>query len=470
MAAHGNLRKRAQRLFKERRWTEALELYGQLCQLQPQDHDAWLGYGRSQQCLDDPVRAEQSLRRALELRPNLLPAYEALATLLFGRGRLHEVESLCRTALALAPETAEIAALLAQAQAQIGMVTTAKHHEQQQCYPEALAMLEEALLLNPLAYEARWRYAELLLLLGRLQEGWAAYEWRLQDPRWIAAMGRCEFAAPRWQGEPLDGKTILVYAEQGFGDTLQFSRYLPLLHQRGANVIFYCDRELLPLYQNRPYLMRAEAKSYHKALTETVDYHTALMSLPHRCGTTLETIPTETPILYIGDERRAQWQQRIGGKGFKVGLVWAGREAHANNLRRSCGLAVLAPLAAVKGVQFYSLQKGTAALDATSQLAGMGLVIENLAPQFNDFADTAAAIEQLDLVIAVDTAVAHLAGTLGKPVWTLNYFPPEWRWLLGRDDSPWYPSMRLFRQSAADADWSPVVERVVQALSHVAAR
>lgn len=468
MAAHGNLRKKAQRLLKERRWAAALELYGQLCQLQPQDHDVWLELGLLQQRLDDPVRAEQSLRRALELRPNLLPAYAALATLLFGQGRLHEAETLCRTALALAPQAEEIAALLEQVRQQRGMVTTATRYEEQQRYPEALTALEEALRLNPQAYEARWRYAELLLLLGRYQEGWAAYEWRLQDPRWIAAMGRCEFAAPRWQGEPLDGKTILVYAEQGFGDTLQFSRYLPLLHQRGARIIFYCDRELLPLYQQAPYLMRVEAKSYHKALTETVDYHAALMSLPHGCGTTLEKIPAETPYLYICDERRAQWQQRIGGAGFKVGLVWAGRETHANNQRRSCGLAALAPLAGVKGVQFYSLQKGAAALDAASQPAGM--VIEDLAPQLNDFSDTAAAIEQLDLVIAVDTAVAHLAGTLGKPVWILNYFPPEWRWLLGRDDSPWYPTMRLFRQSATDADWSPVVERVAQALSHVAAR
>ncbi len=468
MAAHGNLRKRAQRLLKERRWSAALELYGQLCQLQPQDHDAWLELGLLQQRLDAPVRAEQSLRHALELRPNLLPAYGALATLLFGRGRLHEAETYCRTALVLEPQTVGMAALLQQVLQQQAMVTTAKRHEEQQHYPAALTVLEEALFLNPLAYEARWRYAELLLLLGRLQEGWAAYEWRLQDPRWIAAMGRCEFAAPRWQGEPLAGKTILIYAEQGFGDTLQFSRYLPLLHQRGARIIFYCDRELLPLYQNRPYLMRVEAKSYHKALTERVDYHAALMSLPHGCGTTLENIPTAPAPLYISDKQRDQWQSQMAGDVFKVGLVWAGRPAHANNQRRSCGLVALAPLAAVEGVQFYRLQKGAAALDSVSQPVGM--VIEDLAPQLNDFSDTAAAIEQLDLIIAVDTAVAHLAGSLGKPVWTLNYFPPEWRWLLGRDDSPWYPTMRLFRQSATDADWSPVIERMAQALAHVAAR
>ncbi len=468
MAAHGNLRKKAQRLLKERRWAAALELYGQLCQQQPQEHEAWLNLGVLQRRLGDLVSAEQSLRRAIELRPNLLPAYESLGELLMAQGRLHEAESSYRTAMMLAPESEDIRHQLEQVQQQRAMVAEAARHEQQQRYPEALALLEEALQLNPQAHEARWRYAELLLLLGRYQEGWAAYEWRLQDPRWIAAMGRCEFSSPRWQGEALDDKTILVYAEQGFGDTLQFSRYLPLLHRRGASIIFYCDRELLPLYQHTPYLMRVEAKSYQKALGETVDYHAALMSLPHWCGTTLENIPIGIPYLRVPSERQAQWQQRIGGTGFKVGLVWAGRETHSNNQRRSCGLAALAPLAEVKEVQFYSLQKGGAALEAVQPPTGM--VINDLAPQLHDFGDTAAAIEQLDLVITVDTAVAHLAGALGKPVWVLNYLPPEWRWLLGRDDSPWYPTMQLFRQSAADLDWSPVVERVAQALAHVAAR
>ncbi len=467
MAAHGNLRKKAQRLLKERRWAAALELYSQLCQQQPQEPDVWLILGTLHQQLGTLVNAEQALRRAIDLRPNLLPAYESLGQLLLVQGRLREAESNYRTAVMLAPDAPHLRQLLEQVLRQQGMVAEMAQLEYQARYPEALALLDEMLSLKP-HIDVRWHRAELLLLLGRYQEGWAAYEWRLQDSRWIAAMGRCEFAAPRWQGEPLDGKTIFVYAEQGFGDTLQFSRYLQLLHQRGARIIFYCDRELLPLYQHTPYLMRVEARNYQKALGETVDYHAALMSLPHECGTTLENIPAEIPYLRVPSARQTQWQQRIGGTGFKVGLVWAGSETHTNNQRRSCGLAALAPLVEMKGVQFYSLQKGAAALDGTSQPAGM--VIEDLAPQLNDFADTAAAIEQLDLVIAVDTAVAHLAGALGKPAWMLSYFPPEWRWLLGRDDSPWYPTMRLFRQSAADADWSPVVERVAQALAHVAAR
>lgn len=467
MGGSGNIRKKAARLLKERRWGAALELYSQLCQQQPQDPETWAALGMLQLRCGDPGHAEQALRRALDLRPNLLSAYESLGQLLLQQGHLHEAESTLRTAVTLAPDAAPLRQRLEQVVQLRGRVAAAYTLERQQRHAEALALLDEVIAINPRAYEALWHRAELLLLLGRYQEGWAAYEERLQDPRWIAAMGRCEFAAPRWRGEPLVGKTILVYAEQGFGDTLQFSRYLPELRRRGATIIFYCDRELLPLYQQSPILLRVEAKSYQKALTETVDYHIALMSLPHLCNTTLADIPAQVPYLQVAEERRAQWQARITGGGFKAGLVWAGRDTHAHNQRRSCGLAALAPLARVTGVRFYSLQKGSGAL--TQSAAPAGMVIEDLAPQLNDFADTAAAIEQLDLVITVDTAVAHLAGALGKPVWTLIYSPTEWRWLLGRDDSPWYPTMRLFRQAAEEQEWPPVIERVARALADVAA-
>ncbi len=185
------------------------------------------------------------------------------------------------------------------------------------------------------------------------------------------------------------------------------------------------------------------------------------MSLPRYCGTTLDNIPAKTPYIEVDPERIEYWRKRLGENDFRIGLVWAGRETHLNNQRRSCGLEGLSALSGIDGVRFYSLQKGDAAQSLSQTPAG--LQIEDLAAELGDFADTAAAIENLDLEISVDTAVAHLAGALGRPVWTLIYSPSEWRWLLGRDDSPWYPSMRLFRQSRSEG-WLPVLERVAESL------
>ena len=279
-------------------------------------------------------------------------------------------------------------------------------------------------------------------------------------------MGQCEFPKPRWAGEPLNGKTILIYAEQGFGDTLQFSRYLNLLREQGARIIFYCDRELVSLFENFAFLHKVETKSYQKALTESFDFHIPLMSLPFYCGTTLENIPAQVPYIQADAEKIEHWRKRLEKNDFKVGLVWAGRETHLKNQRRSCGLDVFAPLADIKGVSFFSLQKGEAAQALSSPPASMR--IDDLSAGLNDFSDTAAAIENLDLVITVDTAVAHLTGALAKPVWTLIYSPPEWRWMIDGDDSPWYPSMRLFRQSSSE-EWGPVLERVAVSLRELLA-
>jgi hypothetical protein len=266
-----------------------------------------------------------------------------------------------------------------------------------------------------------------------------------------------------WAGEPLAGRTLLIYAEQGLGDTIQFGRYLPLLIAQGARVIFHCQPELVGLFKSMTDL-QVESRDHTLAQQQPFDFYLPLMSLPRVMGTTLENIPAVIPYLQSDPERVQAWRSRIEQGGFKIGLVWAGSTTNLFNQIRSTTLPLFETVATIPGVRLYSLQKEANAEEVKEFSNRWGLV--DLAPELHDFSDTAAAIEHLDLVISVDTSVAHLAGALGKPVWTLIYFPSEWRWLLGRDDSPWYPTMRLFRQSATDEGWLPVIGRMAEVLRH----
>lgn len=293
-------------------------------------------------------------------------------------------------------------------------------------------------------------------MLGDFVRGWQEYEhrWTLSENH-----GRQrEFAAPRWQGGELAGRTLLLHAEQGLGDTLQFVRYAPLLVRRGARVIVLCQPPLKRL------LMEMEGISVvadDEPLPE-FDLQLPLLSLPRAFGTTLATIPAEVPYLRADPVDVRAWGRKLDDKDhFKIGLVWAGNRRHLNDRNRSCTLDAFAPLAAVSGIRLYSLQKDAAAAEIQNAPATMRLV--DVGKELVDFADTAAAITCLDLVITVDTAVAHLAGALARPAWLLLPFAPDWRWMLAREDSPWYPSLRLFRQNQA-GDWSGVLTAVMNAL------
>jgi hypothetical protein len=259
----------------------------------------------------------------------------------------------------------------------------------------------------------------------------------------------------------LEGRSLLLHTEQGLGDAVQFIRYLPLAAQRGARIIIECQAELQRLFQtmsgNYQTVVRGQP-------LPAFDLHCPLLSLPWVFGTNLASIPNDVPYLHADAEDAGRWQDRLGGHCalLKVGLAWAGKPTHQNDRNRSMKLARLAPLGQLPGVHFFSLQKGTAAAEAKAPPAGMELV--DWTEELKDFADTAALIANLDLVIAVDTAVVHLAGAMGKPVWTLLPFASDWRWLLDRADSPWYPTMRLFRQ-ATPGDWDGVIRRVAAELS-----
>jgi hypothetical protein len=267
---------------------------------------------------------------------------------------------------------------------------------------------------------------------------------------------------PRWNGEPLAGRSVFIWCEQGFGDSIQFVRYIKKIKQNGAETFFECPPKLQRL------LLRGVEGADHIVTSDQnvgCDYHVPLLSLPGIFSTTLESIPADIPYLYPDQASSSHWKERLApDQGFRAGLVWAGNPDHKNDLLRSLPLTTYAPLATLPRVSLYSLQKGPAATQAKSPPSGLRLA--DYTDELEDFADTAALIMNLDLVITVDTSVAHLAGALGRPVWTLLHADPDWRWLLNREDSPWYPTMRLFRQPVL-GDWDPVIRRVAAELEAV---
>ena len=292
--------------------------------------------------------------------------------------------------------------------------------------------------------------------MGRFEQGWAGYEWRWKCKEFGSLP---PFQPPLWDGSFLDGRTILVHAEQGLGDTLQFIRYVPSLHQRGGRVILMCQPPLVRLLTRSPGIERLLA---HGDPVPEFDVHTPLLSLPRLLGTTLESVPADVPYLEAEPQLVEAWRHRLGSyPGFKVGIVWQGNPKFRLDRLRSIPLAQFAPLARVPGVHQFSLQKGPGA----EQLAAVTdrFPVTDLGRRLDDFMDTAAVLKNLDLVISVDTAIAHLAGALGIPVWVALPFAPDWRWLMGREDSPWYPTMRLFRQTRP-GQWEDVFHHIAEAL------
>jgi FKBP-type peptidyl-prolyl cis-trans isomerase 2 len=326
-------------------------------------------------------------------------------------------------------------------------------------YDDAMQFYRKAIEIDPGNADAHWNTALLNLLSGNFEEGWKGYEWRWKLKGVMA--GR-QFSQPLWDGSDLNGRTILLYAEQGFGDTLQFIRYAPLVAKRGAKVAVECQKELTALLGNVKGIERIIP--HGEALPE-FDVRYPLLSLPLIFNTTLQNIPAEIPYLSVEPSLVLRWGARIASNNgqFKIGLVWSGDPGLKNDRSRSCSLDIFSPLAHYDHITFYSLQKGEASAQANNPPKDLKLI--DYTEEISDFADTAAFILNLDLVISIDTAVAHLAGALGKPVWTLLPFVPDWRWMLNREDSPWYPTMRLFRQPAP-GDWESVVNRIEETLKH----
>jgi tetratricopeptide (TPR) repeat protein len=382
--------------------------------------------------------------RALALAPDYAEAHNNRGNALLELNRIDDALADYDRALALEPDFADALVNRGNALHFLG-----REHD-------AIASFDAAIALKPQLAEAHWNRSLSLLTLGDFARGLEAYEWRWKRDSELKPRG---FAQPQWRGEGLHGKTILLHAEQGYGDIIQFIRYLPMVVAKGGKVVLEIPDDL------RPLIGRVDGVTAIVRRGEPLppfDVHCPLMSLAGAFATTLDTIPAPLPYLQAPAERLQQWRARLGAtQAPRVGLVWSGKPTHKNDRNRSIPLTLLAPLLRTPGVTFVSLQKEYREADRAA-LAAAPLV--RLDHALTDFADTAAAIATLDLVIAVDTAVAHLTGSLGKPLWLLLPAIGDWRWLKERADSPWYPTARLFRQPRI-GDWQSALADVSRELA-----
>jgi tetratricopeptide (TPR) repeat protein len=450
---------------------------------QPQDAALQGAIGSVYRALGRPQQARRSLETAVRLDPNDACTRNDLAIVLAEQNLLAEALPHLEAAVALDPKLAQAHCNLARVLGGLDQLDDAVASYRQALlldpgyvnarnnlgieltrlarYDEALAELDEALRLDAENAAAHANRAVLLLRLGRFVEGFAEYEWRWRTyppkspPR--------DFAQPQWNGEDLRAATLMLHAEQGFGDTLQFCRYAPRVARHCAKVFLEVPRPLMRLLrqsltaENLEIIPRLGDFPATQALPRT-DYHCPLLSLPRILGTTIDDLPAAVSYLAADATQTAAWAQRLCElPGRKVGLVWAGLPQYADDTHRSLPLAQLARLGTVPGVTFISLQTGAAAVQASAVPPGMTL--HDASAGLRDFADTAALVVALDLVVSVDTATAHLIGGLGKPVWLLNRFDTDWRWMTDRADSPWYPTMRIFRQPRR-GDWDSVISLV----------
>ncbi len=464
---------------------EALAGYECALGLQPAFVEAWINRGAVLERLRRADEAAASFAKAVALRPDMAEAHANLAKVLNDLKRSDEALASAERAVALAPASAaahnhralafydlrRLDEALAAADRAIALDPDYPEAHNSRAITlfdlrrldEAVVACDRALAIRPDLAAAHLNRATSLLSLGDLARGFEEYRWRWQVNDARPPIARLLQA---WEGQDLSGKSILVYGEQGFGDHLQFSRYVADVARLAARTALVTEPALLTLFRRSFPGVEVSTGVPDEA---AFDFQVALMDLPRAFGTTLETVPAAIPYLAAGSADVARWAERLAGHGGrKAGLVWAG-DTHAGrpagaavDRRRSLRLAQFAPLAAVDGVTFFSLQKGEPAAQVADPPDGLRLA--DLTAELHDFSDTAALIENLDLVIAVDTAVAHLAGALGKPVWILSRYEGDWRWLNGREDSPWYPTARVFHQRAAGA-WDEVIERVTAALA-----
>ena len=366
--------------------------------------------------------------------------------------RLDAALAAAREAVRLDPKSARFLNGLAQVHVDRG--------ETEQAVDAILA----ALALAPADPESHLSLAHYLLSEGDYRAGLTEYEWRFRSPLYRNALPT--ITRPTWNGMQLPGRRILLAADQGYGDAFHFARYIPMVAERCAGIVVLCRTPQIPLFRRLPGVLDCVID-----ITKAGE-HAAfawMASLPNIFGTTLASVPASTPYLAADPARQGYWREelarRVPDPGLRVGLVWAGNPANSGDWRRSVSLSLLAPLAKIEGVRLVSLQVPTPESDRTA-MADLG--ITDIAPGLTDFGETAAALAGLDLLVTVDTGIAHLAGALGLPAWVLIHHPSDWRWLTGRTDSPWYPSLRLFRQPRA-GDWETPIAALIAAVAALAA-
>ena len=437
--------KRADVLQKLKRPDDALESSSKALSLNPGSADLQLGHGLLLARLRRYAEAVSNYDHSLKIRPGFTDA-------LIKRAQAFIEMGCPEGALRSFDEALTVRSDLIEALVGRGYVLSQlqRWHEAMECY-------ERVIRLEPTCVEAQGNLGLMLLTLGDLRAGWEALEWRWKQPNRRKDLRK--YPQPRWLGQvPVAGKRILLYHEQGMGDTIQFARYAELLTKDGARVILNVQAPLVTLMQGLPGI---EAVVGPKDALPSFDLQCPLMSLPLALGTTLETVPARVPYLHAPSDRISRWSDLLGKPTMpRVGIAWSGNSRHGNDRNRSIALEQLLPLLSC-GVELISLQKDVRDADRTT--LNQNPKIRDFGNELIDFAETAALMSLLDLVISVDTAPAHLAGALGKQVWILLPFSPDWRWLLNREDNPWYPSARLFRQPVI-GDWTSVIERIVQDL------
>ncbi len=498
---------------------EALAAYDEAIRLQPANVTTHFNRGVVLRLANRLDEAEAALGRAAALDPTMLDAHVNRGLLCMMLGRPREALASFDRALALSPGNAEILQAHAAALRALGQPVTrppaapppppsppgaqaaiarSRVLIELERYEEALALVapvprqgpagaqalmakaaalwklgrvsetlgvgEAALRLDPRNAEIREEFSYYCLKLGDFERGWTEYEYRLErSQRRIQTLG---LAAPVWRGEDLSGKSVLVLTEQGHGDTLQFVRYLRLMHERGAVLTGAFQPALRNVLPSCPVPVTWIEADEAAGAGQHFDYHVHLLSLPHRFATRRETIPAEVPYLFADPAKVAAWRQRLGGQGFKVGVAWQGNPDHPSDHQRSIALNAFAPLAAVPGVRLISLH----AQNGVHQLRTLppGMVVEDLGPEIganpDGMAEIAAVMANLDLVVTPDSAIGHLAGALGRPLWLALMADPDWRWMRKGDDSPWYPTARLFRQGKA-GEWAQVFQHMSRTLA-----
>lgn len=426
-----------------RRWSESLAAFDAALLQQPDYAIAYMDRGNTLRELERVPEALQSYERALQLNPQYAQAWSNRGVVLKRLGRMADAATSYERAIAIDPSFVD------------AIVNYATLLKDMMRLPSAVAMNGRALALDPDNSGAHLNLAICHLVSGDWALGWPHYEWRWKTEQ--LKDGVRTFAQPQWQGESLEGKTILLHAEQGLGDTLQFCRFAQMLAARGAKVLLEVQAPLLGVLAQ---LSGVHALLARGQVLPPFDLHCPLLSVPLALGLTLANLPPASAYLQADVEASRAWRHQVGQGEVRVGVVWSGRPEHKNDHNRSIPFEEFQRMFR-PGLHFHCLQKEFRLADRQALASRSDVAVWD--SQLHSFSDTAALIDAMDVVVSVDTSVAHLAAAMGKPVWLLLPFSPDWRWVIGRDDSPWYPHMRLFRQ-ADTGQWAPVLEQIYQAL------
>ncbi|MCV6638746.1 tetratricopeptide repeat-containing glycosyltransferase family protein [Candidatus Albibeggiatoa sp. nov. NOAA] len=437
----------AQRATQQSQWQQAINCYLQALEQQPTNQQYEFIYLKLALLYGQQQKLEPALKyfqKTIQYNPKNPAAHSGIGQILHRFEQLEQALQHYQQALTYNPSLDNF-------------LLTAKTFHRLGRYQQAMLCYKEAAKINPQSAELNFSIALIQLLHGHYKEGWQRYEarWQLPDRGFILPVTK----QPQWQGETLENKTLLIIHEQGFGDTIQFLRYLLLI--KAQKLILKCHAPLISMVQTSFSHLPIDIVEPNTPILEIYDYYVPLASLPRLFQTQVDSIPHNIPYLKTNSAKIQPWKTKLTTGKINIGIVWSGNPNHVNDANRSCPLDYFLNLAQQTDIQLYSLQKG----DVAQQL-NPDMPIQDCSQQLQDFTDTAALIQALDLVITVDTSVAHLAGALGQKTWIILPYVPDWRWLLNRQDSPWYPTVKLFRQIQAK-DWTSVFSQLQHELNQL---